>query len=191
MIFEGKMNYKQNLPQRHSIRLDGYDYSREGLYFVTVCTKDKVYLFGSVANEKMILNEIGYETEKCWLAISQHFPHVKLHEYLIMPNHIHGIIEITEIVGANNHSPEKEGRFKSPSKTIGSIIRGFKIGVIKQIKNISRANGYSPLQDGSIWQRNYYEHIIRNDESYGKITEYIYENPKSWDRDDYYTHSDV
>jgi len=168
-----------HLPQRHNIRLYGYDYSQEGLYFVTICTQDKMCLFGEIMDEEMALNEIGIIVKNCWLAIPEHYPHVKLHEFIIMPNHIHGIIEL---VGANKHSPD-DIKFRSPSKSIGSIIRGFKIGVMKNIK----ANVYSPLQNKSIWQRNYYEHIIRNDESYQKITEYIYENPKYWQTDDYYT----
>lgn len=109
-----------------------------------------------------------------------------LHEFIIMPNHIHGIIEIGSNVGANKYSPD-DIQFKSPSKTIGSVVRGFKIGAMKCYKEyITQANVYSPLQHSSIWQRNYYEHIIRNDDSYQKITEYIYENPRNWQKDDYY-----
>lgn len=193
------------LPQRCSVRLCGYDYSQEGLYFVTICTQDKACLFGNISNDEIVLTDVGKMAKHCWLSIPQHFSNAVLHEFVIMPNHIHGIIEIVEAnkhspndvyvnnyspdnVGANQHSPDDTSRFKSPSKTIGSIIRGFKIGVMKQYKGyITRANINSPLQQTtSIWQRNYYEHIIRNEESYQKITEYIYENPKHWQTDDYY-----
>ncbi|MBD8388249.1 transposase [Dysgonomonas sp. BGC7] len=183
------------LPQRCSIRLCGYDYSQEGLYFVTICTQDKACLFGNISDDEIVLNDVGKIAKHCWLSIPQHFSNAALHEFVIMPNHIHGIIEIVEAnkhssddVKTNKHSPDDTIRFKSPSKTIGSMIRGFKIGVMKQYKEyITRANINSPLQQTpSIWQRNYYEHIIRNEESYRKITEYIYENPKRWQTDDYY-----
>lgn len=177
----------QSISQRRSIRLYEYDYSQEGLYFVTICTQDKVCLFGEIVEEEMVLNDVGNMAKECWLAIPEHYHHVELHEFVIMPNHIHGIIGICAAVGANKHSPDNI-QFSSPVKTIGSVIRGFKIGVMKRYKEyVMRANIYSPLrQTASIWQRNYYEHIIRNDDSYQKITEYICENPKHWQTDDYY-----
>lgn len=178
---------KSCLPQRYSMRLHEYDYSHEGLYFVTICTQDRIYYFGDITGGEMMLNDIGDIVKKCWLAMPEHFPHITLHEFVIMPNHIHGIIEIGTDVGANKHSPDDTILFKSPSRTIVSVIRGFKIGVMKCYKEyIKRANVYSPLQKSSIWQRNYYEHNIRNDESYNKIAEYIYENPECWQTDDYY-----
>lgn len=179
------------LSHRQSIRLDGYDYSSSGMYFVTICTQNKLCLFGEVKDGEMILNEAGLTAQQCWLDIPLHFPHVILHEFVIMPNHIHGILEITDdAVGANNHSPDNDlPEFKSPSKTIGSIIRGFKIGVMKWFKRndlLTRANVYSPLQAQTIWQRNYYEHIIRNEKSYSTIADYIVSNPINWQSNDYY-----
>lgn len=178
--------------QRKSIRLKGYDYSQEGLYFVTICTQGHICLFGEIYQHEMILNEVGKMVEKCWLDISYYFPDIALHDYVIMPNHIHGILEI--IVGTNNNSSEKIGIFESPKRTIGSVIRGFKNGVIKRLKETGLleqilANNYSPLQQikrNSIWQRNYYEHIIRNENSCNKITDYINLNPSNWKKDKYY-----
>jgi REP element-mobilizing transposase RayT len=136
----------------------------------------------------MVLNDAGRIACDCWLEIPQHYQNVVLHEFVIMPNHIHGILEISmpSIVGVEYFRPDNNQhdnirvenirplqRPNCESGTIGAIIRGIKIGVTKQI-------GYS------IFQRNYYEHIIRNDESYQKITEYIYENPENWQKDDYY-----
>ena len=83
---------------RHSIRLKNYDYSRAGLYFVTICVHDRLYLLGKIINYKMKLNDAGEIAKKCWLEIPDHYPNVVLHEYVIMPNHIHGIIEITKSV---------------------------------------------------------------------------------------------
>lgn len=174
------------LPQRRSIRLIDYDYSQEGLYFVTICCKDKICHFGKVVDGEMVLNEGGLVAMECWLDIPKHFPSIILHEFIIMPNHIHGILEIKECVGAKNLSPENNTLFKSPTGTIGSVICGFKIGVTKWYNN-KRAKDFSPLQDKkSIWQRNYYEHIIRNEQSHQNISEYIIHNPINWENDDYY-----
>ncbi len=94
--------YNHNIHHRHSIRLQEYDYSDTGLYFITICCENRACLFGNVADGEMILNEIGFIARECWLEIPDHFPDVSLHEFIIMPNHIHGIVEI---VGANKHSP--------------------------------------------------------------------------------------
>ena len=181
---------------RRSIRLKDYDYSQIGYYFLTVCVQKKVCIFGDVENNKMILSDIGKLANQCWLNIPQHFPNVLLHEYVVMPNHIHGIIEITNnenndnSVGTNNNSPIKipqclseQANNNSPlqkgtSRTIGSIIRGFKIGVTKQLHN----DGFV----GQIWQRNYYEHIVRNEDDYRNIVEYIINNPTNWEEDKLY-----
>ncbi len=174
------MNSKYN---RRSIRLRDYDYSQEGLYFITICTQNKLCLFGKIENREMILNDAGKMVEKCWLEIPEHYPNVILHKYVIMPNHIHGIIEIVgaqDIVHnrAQNIVPLRNEFQKIIPGSIGSIVRGFKIGVTKWFrKNSSIKN---------VWQRNYYEHIIRNEESYIKITEYIENNPIKWENDEYY-----
>jgi REP element-mobilizing transposase RayT len=168
--------------RRRSIRLKEYNYSGAGYYYITICTKDKIKLFGEIKNGEMILNESGKIVKKCWLAIPQHYPCVVLHEYIVMPNHIHGIIEITDkncFVGAQNFVPEKQNQFqKIVSKSIGSIIRGFKIGVTKWFR--TNTDVYD------VWQRNYYEHIIRDETSYFKIAEYIIANPLKWSDDRYY-----
>lgn len=171
---------------RRSIRLKGYDYSQEGLYFITICCKDRICHFGKIENQTMILNENGKIADKYWNEIPQHFPNIILHDFIIMPNHIHGIIEITNAVGAKNFSPNHSSNItseiennvpqekpKGTSKTIGSIVRGFKIGVTKHL-------GFS------IWQRNYYEHIIRNDKSHSTITDYIQNNPLKWNDDRFF-----
>ncbi|MFA5984901.1 MAG: transposase [Methylococcaceae bacterium] len=191
------MTYRPNSHHRKSIRLQGYDYSQAGMYFITLCTHDRLPLFGEIVEAEMILNNAGIEAEKCWCAIPEHFPSVTLNEFVIMPNHIHGIIAIAaNYVGANNYLPLNDGtgsgakdllRLHSnklqplkhgTSRTIGSIVRGFKIGVTKWY----RAN--TDVHD--VWQRNYYEHIIRSEDSYLKIAEYIQNNPLQWQEDNYY-----
>jgi len=167
-------------PQHHhrrSIRLAGYDYSQVGAYFVTVCAQGQMCLFGEIRNGEMYLNDVGRIVEQCWNEIPTHFPDVKLDEYVIMPNHVHGILIITDAVGAKNFSPLQTS-LQTPhgtSKTIGSIIHGFKIGVTKWFRQ------YTEIV--TVWQRNYYEHIIRNEESLHRIREYIVNNPLQWEFD--------
>ncbi len=204
------MTYDPNKHQRRSIRLPGYDYDQPGVYFLTVCTEGHVCLFGRVVGEAMEWNDAGRAVERCWREIPAHFPHVTLDEFIVMPNHVHGILIIADsnddpIVGANNHSPVQIGPqphvvahgptirandysplpapdHPSPwprgtSKTIGSVIRGFKIGVAKWM----RENTHSR----DIWQRNYFEHIIRNDVALNRIRQYITDNPVRWAYDRY------
>jgi REP element-mobilizing transposase RayT len=116
----------------------------------------------------MNLNDSGLEAERCWLEIPSHYPNVCLHEFVIMPDHMHGIIEIT----SNNNPNGNESSFRSPSKTIGSIIRGFKIGVTKWMRQ------NTTIQE--VWQRNYYEHIIRSSGDYERIAKYVNENPMNF-----------
>jgi REP element-mobilizing transposase RayT len=181
------LKYNPDKHHRRSIRLKGYDYSQPGWYFVTICTQNRAMLFGDVVNGKMVLNDAGRMVAQCWCDIPDHYPHVRLDKYIIMPNHVHGIIEITgdEIddtnVGAKNFSPQQNiqsPHFRSPSKTIGSIIRGFKIGVTKWFRQHTKIH--------TVWQRNYYEHIIRNENDLNRIRKYIIENPLKWQDDNHY-----
>ena len=165
--------------KRNSIRLKEFDYSAEGAYFVTICVQDQKCIFGKIIDGRMELNDVGMTVEKCWNEISKHFHHVKSYEFIVMPNHVHGILFIIHAVGAKNLSPLRT--VSNPcgtSKTIGSIIRGFKIGVTKWM----RCN--NKIRD--IWQRNYYEHIIRNENDLNSIREYIMNNPQQWEKDEYY-----
>jgi putative transposase len=265
------MNYNPEFHHRKSIRLAGYDYANEGLYFITIRTHNGACLFGEIVGAKnfspknnttnqiivadnhspetttktnglgannhssiqtpdqpiMILNDAGKIANACWLEIPKHFPHAILHEHIIMPNHVHGIIELTQInvtaqtaqtttetndllannhlsentigtndVDSNNHTPENKINthnvgaknfsplqmpFKSPTKTIGSIVRGFKIGVTEWVHENSKID--------VVWQRNYHEHIIRDMKSYLKISEYIINNPQKWKEDKFFNDS--
>ncbi len=124
----------------------------------------------------MVLNEAGKIAEECWMQIPEHFPDVLLHEFVLMPNHMHGIIEIT--VGAENFLPLQPSinKFqKMIPRSVSSVIKGFKIGVTKEIRKI--------MPDIQVWQRNYYEHINRNEESCQKIANYIRNNPAQWQED--------
>jgi putative transposase len=166
--------------RRRSTRLQGYDYSSAGAYFMTICTRNRECLFGEIVGATMHLNNAGTIVQQCWLDIPIHFPHTQLDEYIIMPNHIHGIICIENAVGAKNFSPLpiRQPRPRGTSKTIGSIVRGFKIGVTKWIRQYTSSN--------DVWQRNYWEHIIRDDAKLHSIREYINNNPAQWELDELY-----
>lgn len=188
--------YNPNIHHRESIRLKGYDYAQAGLYFMTICCQDRACLFGEIENGQMKLNDGGKIANDCWMEIPNHFPNAELHEHIVMPNHIHGIIELkSEPVGAENFPPHNTitnygigaddtigandySPLRSPSKTIGSIVRGFKIGVTKWMRQNTVVY--------EIWQRNYYEHIIRNEQSYHRISDYIINNPAKWADDKFY-----
>lgn len=177
-----------NLPQRHTIRLTDYDYSQNGFYFVTVCCQDKICRFGKVKECEVVLNDAGKIARDEWLKTPLLRPNIELGEFIIMPNHMHGIIVINDnFVGTNCIRPAMgvldtplQREFKSPSQTLGSILRGYKSAVTKQVKQL-----YS-ISEIRLWQRNYYEHIIRNEVSYNNISDYIVNNPYNWMSDDYY-----
>lgn len=158
--------------QRRSIRLRGYDYSQKGAYFITIVTDNRDTLFGDILNDEMILTTEGEIATQCWLAIPNHHPQVELDLFVVMPNHIHGILLV---VGDSESKSVVAGKCRSPSRTIGSIVRGFKIGVTKGIRAIDASK--------EVWQRNYYEHIIRDEDYLDRIREYILANPRQWQFD--------
>ena len=174
------MTYHPDKHHRRSIRLQRYDYSQNGAYFVTVCTQNRECLFGNIENGQMLVNDAGKIVCQCWQDMPSHFPHVVCDVFVIMPNHIHGILFIVDTVGANvgakNFSPLQPGQRPSgTSKTIGSIVRGFKIGVTKWMRQNTLVQ--------NVWQRNYFEHIIRDDGELNRIRQYILDNPAKWDMD--------
>ena len=185
--------------RRRSIRLKEYDYSQAGLYFITICIQDKIPLFGEIKNKEMLLSEIGHIAHKEWLKTEEIRDNVILHEFIVMPDHFHAILEIKFSKG-NNH--ENIGKFRSPSQTIGSIIRGYKIATTKRIKDLIFSRGgwgylqFAPtaptifaktniaptISKLKIWQRDYYEHIIRDNHAYQRISNYIINNPAKWEK---------
>lgn len=175
---------------RRSVRWVGHDYGQAGAYFVTICTHGHLCLFGRVVGDTMELNMAGRAVERCWRAIPSHFPQIVLDEFVVMPNHVHGVLIIVdadhgECVRANDDSPlPGDGRAaimpshhrivrpRGTARTLGAIVRGFKIGVTKWMRQ------NSDIRD--VWQRSYYEHVIRSQRSLHRIRRYIAENPASW-----------
>ena len=170
------MSYNPEIHHRRSIRLKDYDYTQEGAYFITICTKDKQCIFGDIKQGEMKLNLLGTIADECWQEIPQHFPHINLDVFVIMPNHIHGILWIVKTI-------PKEDKTRDYGKmipgSIPTVIRSYKSIVTKKINIICHQKGIS-----SVWQRNFYEHINRNETSLEEIRKYIINNPLNWDNDD-------
>lgn len=146
------------MPDRHSIRLRKYDYSQARAYFITICTELKKPYFGKVIYDAVSLSDIGEIVRDCWCEIPAHYPHTAIEDYVIMPNHIHGIIRIIE---QTDETVEQFG--KANTGSIPAIIRAFKSITTK------RKNVLVNTVSGSLWQRNYWERIIRNDTEYYNI----------------------
>ncbi|MFA5056201.1 MAG: transposase [Dehalococcoidia bacterium] len=161
-----------------SSRLQEWDYSQNGYYFVTICIKNREYLFGQIKNDEMILSKIGRVAEQCWYEIPNHFTFVELDEFAIMPNHIHGIIVITKntetqhIASLQRQGPNK---FGPQSENLASIMRGFK----SSIKKWATVNGID-----FEWQPRFYDRIIRNEEELWNVRNYIQHNHLKWNEDE-------
>jgi putative transposase len=206
------MPYNPELDQRRSIRLKGYDYSLAGAYFINLVTQDRLCLFGEIVNGEMRLSQLGNTVQREWLRLERRFPGVELDEYVIMPNHLHGIIVIkeqdipTSRGAAKNRQEENPGtaplrpdagthpslddehKIPGESKRCGvtgipvaagslaAIVRGFKSAVAFRYHIMANNNV-------DLWQRNYYEHIIRDEDDLDRIRRYIAGNPMNWLKD--------
>lgn len=237
------MKYNPNIHNRKSIRLRNYDYSQNGLYFITICTQNRENLFGKIENSEMISNDAGIMIDKIWNELIIRFQNIKLYESIIMPNHIHGIIRLTgrgepcvrplydpyvidnknninrdndnndgnRVNNDNNNDNndnqnQKMGEHKvrpygsngpngsngsngmngsngTLDGSIGRIIQGFKsLTTNDYIKNVKNNNKWQPF-DKKLWQRDYWDHIIRDEKAYNNISNYIKNNPAKWQMD--------
>lgn len=177
------MTYDPEKHHRRSIRLKGYDYSQSGAYFITICTQDRGCLFGEVADGEMRLNDAGAVVADEWIKSGELRDEITLDKWVVMPNHFHavviihvgahGVVGAHGNVGAHRRAPLRAS-LRRPPKSLGSLVAGFKSAVTKRI-NALRQNPGAP-----VWQRNYYEHIIRDEESLNRIREYIVHNPLQW-----------
>lgn len=184
------MSYNPKIHHRRSIRLQGYDYSKAGYYFITLVCYNRKNFFGKIVRDSfqqnhMKLNSTGLTARSCWLEIPLHYPNVKLHEFIIMPDHMHGIleIEVRDDTVCTEIKIRKVNKFqKIIPGSIGSILRGYKIGVTKWFRDKCMKENWVMIEREEIvlWQRNYYEHIIRNEQEYLALSKYIKNNPKNW-----------
>ena len=161
------------------MRLRGYDYSLPGSYFVTICTHGRECLLGDVVDDKMRLNEAGNIVANCWKDLPDHYPHTELDEFVVMPNHIHGIIVIVDNGKVQGFNPQRAGYKPAPTSehTLSEVVRGFKTFSARRINQLLDRTG-SP-----VWQRNYYEHVIRDENTLAAVREYIVNNPAKWAKD--------
>lgn len=182
-------------PQKHhrrSIRLKDYDYSQEGAYFVTVVTWRRECLFGKIVNGETTLSHYGEIVQKWWSEIPVHFPDVETGAFIIMPNHIHGIILIEDRRGTvpvpnDDVHPQTQDRRHTKggetpplhTPTLGQIVAYFKYKSTKEMNLLDNTDTVTKF-----WQRNYYEHVIRDDTDLQNKTDYIEANPLLWDEDD-------
>ncbi len=160
------MKYDPNQHNRRSIRLKGYDYAQPGAYFITICTWHRQNLFGEIATNEMYLSNYGKIIQLYWENLPKYHRHLELDQFVIMPNHMHGILILTD-----NTTYQKRHR-------LPEIIRAFKTFSARRVNKIRRLSGVS------VWQRGYYEHIIRQEKSLKAIQEYIINNPLSWEKDE-------
>lgn len=171
---------------RRSIRLNGYDYRQSGLYFVTVCTKRHECLFGTVVDGEVILSTIGRIVAEEWQRTAELRENVELDAFVVMPNHIHGIIVIRNNNERAFHRNAPTAADCEPNRTLQAGSLGAVIGRFKG-KVSRRVHDTPKCRDLTIWQRNYYDHVIRSEKSLQAVRTYIALNPASWTEDSYYS----
>jgi REP element-mobilizing transposase RayT len=161
------VSYNPDRHHRRSIRLRGYDYAQAGAYFITLCAQGRDRLFGRVVGGAVELTEIGRIVAEEWEYTPALRPNVELDAYVVMPDHMHGILVITQR-DEGAAAPQAAGELRSPARTVGAIVRGFKGAVVRRVGR-------------PIWQRDFYEHIIRSEAALDRIRRYIEANPARWE----------
>ena len=170
------MSYNSDKHQRRSLRLPQYNYAQAGAYFVTVCTYQRDCILGKIEDGIVRLSEFGKIVETCWDALPHRYASVKCDAFVIMPNHIHGIIYLTEAIVGN----DGEVRAGKPRPYTGSIIPLGKVVASFKYQSTKRINALRDMAGAPVWQRNYYEHIVRNDKDLRATRQYIANNPLRW-----------
>ena len=172
------MLLRNNVAMKHrrSIRLKGYDYKQAGAYFVTVCTRGRECLFGWVTDCEMRLNDIGRKVRSAWEELPTRFADMSLDAFIVMANHIHGIIRVgAQFIAPHQSTPAQEGAMNR-APTLGEIVRTYKSVSTRLIRRT--------VNSDFAWQRNYCEHVIRDDRSLERIRDYIVNNPARWAEDE-------
>ncbi|HSS49121.1 MAG TPA: transposase [Thermoanaerobaculia bacterium] len=157
------MRFDPDLQHRQSIRFPKMDYSRTGLYFVTICTHDRVCLLGEIEKGDVRLTYAGRTVQSTWDDLPKHYPHVTLDAFVVMPNHVHGILGLRELDPAS-----------APRHPLGEVVRALKSFSARRINRRRESPG------APVWQRNYYERIIRDENELEGIRRYIADNPSHW-----------
>lgn len=176
------MKYDPDIHHRRSIRLQGYDYARNGAYFVTVCAQGRECLFGEIVDGEMYLNDAGRMVAKWWMELPERFPDVVLDEYVVMPNHFHGILVFVGAALRGRPDAETEGHPHRGAPTLGDVVDWFKTMTTNAYIRGVKMSDWPPFA-GRLWQRNYYERVIRDEKELDAVREYIANNPKRWESD--------
>ena len=160
-------------------RLQDFDYARAGAYFLTLVLEGRPHLMGEVAEGEMSLKDAGRVVADCWTDLPNHYPHVRLDAFVVMPNHVHGVLILSEENGIGLNDEVKAGLKPAPTKrhAVPEVVRGFKTFSARCVNKSRRTLGCA------VWQRNYYEHVIRDDRCLDRIREYIVDNPRRWNLD--------
>lgn len=188
------MKYNSRIHHRRSIRLPHYNYAQPGLYFITICAYQRQCLFGRVINSQIELSSYGEIVAEEWTRSSELRQEIQLDAWVVMPNHFHGLVEIVSTdsqilradsrdaqnVGANSRSPLRK---RMKSKSISSLVSGFKSAATYRVNCLRQTPG------NPVWQRNYYEHIVRNEADRDRLRDYIFHNPHTWTQDQLYPHN--
>jgi putative transposase len=183
--------YNPYIHHRRSIRLREYDYSQQGGYFITICAKSKECIFGQIVNGEMRFNEAGYMVKKTWNNLSSRYSSIEIDEFIVMPNHMHAIIMIVgaPLVGAHSFeyaetmAGTRPWAGTRPAPTLGEVVGEFKSITTRLYIEGVRQKNWTQF-NGKLWQRNYYEHIVRNEEDLDQIRRYIIMNPMQWHTDE-------
>lgn len=166
--------------KRKNLRLRDYDYSSSGFYFITICAKNREHQFGMVvgagpcAGPKMVLNDVGLMVESVWKEIPGHYPGVGIDQFIVMPNHVHGIIRLMSSIG--------RPRGAAPTIGLPDVIHRFKSLTTTRYCHGVTSQHWLPFS-GSLWQRSYYERVIRNENELNEIRQYVLNNPTTWEQD--------
>ncbi len=155
--------------RRRPLRLRWYDYTRPGAYFVTVCAHRQSFLFGRIVDGAMHPNGFGTIVEACWRALPEHYPHVGPDAFVVMPNHVHGILVLAHDAVNGRSTGTALSRHG-----LSEIVRAFKTFSSRRINDLRHGRG------APVWQRGFYEHVIRNERSLGRIRDYIESTPRRW-----------
>lgn len=194
--------YNRNIHHRRSIRLKGYDYSQNGAYFITICTQNRECLFGDIKDGEPFLYDAGKMVQSVWNGFPDYYPYVELDQFIVMPNHIHGIIVLNvgaglracpELPEYNNNQKmnwpvngqiHKEGRLQrgAPTLSLPDLVHRFKSFTTAEYRRGVDQFRWTPFP-GKLWQRNYHDRIIRNDSELNRIRGYIVNNPLKWHLD--------
>jgi REP element-mobilizing transposase RayT len=177
----GMVNHEARILRRRPVRLKGYDYSQPGAYFVTICAHRQSCVFGEVRDGRMRPNENGCILCRCCEDLPRHYPHVRIDSFVVMPNHVHGIIVLNETaVGAGLRPAPTESGMAFPRHALPEIVRAFKAFSARRINELRNMSGRR------VWQRGYYERVVRNEHELNRIRQYIADNPSRWLEDEYH-----